>query len=82
VLTCFQELVSFEFLEVASYTLLHYVFYIIYIYNIYIYIFFPFTVDVQVMMLYVVSFFALIIIKIYLKDLKSIEHYSSFCIAY
>ena len=53
-LTCFQELVSFEFLEVASYTLLHHVFYIIYIYF-YIHIF-PFTVDVQVMLLCFVFF--------------------------
>lgn len=55
-LTCFQELVSFEFLEVASYTLLHHVFYIIYIYIYFIYIFFPFTVDVQVMLLCFASF--------------------------
>lgn len=58
-LTCFQELVSFEFLEVASYTLLHHVFYIIYIYK-YIFFFnihiFPFTVDVQVMLLCFASF--------------------------
>ena len=78
-LTCFQELVSFEFLEVASYTLLHYVFYIIYIYYIHIFSIHSRCAGDDVIFCF---FFALIIIKIYLKDLKSIEHYSSFCIAY